>query len=73
MEDGIAEVGIAEVGIAEVGIAEVVTVEVGTAEVRNLHTRITALIPFADSLFSTLEKLESLVAVHGVVRKMSFT
>ena len=66
-EVGIAEVGIAEVGTAEVGIAEVGTREVGLGEVRDCLICPAPLIPFADFLFSTLEKLESLVAVHVFV------
>ena len=38
--------------------------EVGIGEVRDCLTCPAPLIPFADSLFSTLEKLESLVAIH---------
>ena len=37
------------------------------AEVRDRLICLAPLIPFADSLFSTLEKLESLVAVHVFV------
>ena len=51
--------------MSEVGTAEVGTREVGLGEVRDCLTCPAPLIPFADSLFSTLEKLESLVAVHG--------
>ena len=66
-EVGIAEVGTAEDGIAKVGTAEVGPPEVGNNEVRDCLICPAPLIPFADSLFPTIEKLERLVAVHVFV------